>query len=88
MAVVPSDGADDRGGGAGRRGLGLPKTNLIVVPRWLSPSGLGGVAGIKKDPSSCSRVAALTLPRLEVDVAAVRLVLYEHEHENTNLGGK
>ena len=57
----PSEAGD---GGVGRRGLGLDKANLIVVPPWLSPSGLGGVAGIKMDPSSCSGVAVLTLPRL------------------------
>ena len=60
----PSEAGDGGGGGAGRRGLGLPKANLIVVPPWLSPSGLGGVAGIKIDPSSCSGVAALAFPRL------------------------
>ena len=59
----PSE-AGDGGGGAGRRGLGLPKANLIVVPPWLSPSGLGGVAGIKMDPSSYLEVAALAFPRL------------------------
>ena len=56
--------AGDGGGGAGRRGLGLPKANLIVVPPWLSPSGLGGVAGIKMDSSSYLGVAALAFPRL------------------------
>ena len=59
----PSEAGDVEGGGAGRRGLGLPRANLIVVPPWLSPSGLGGVAGIKMDPSSCSGVAALAFPR-------------------------
>ena len=59
----PSE-AGDRGGGVGRRGLGLLRANLIVVPPWLSPSGLGGVAGIKIDPSSYSGVAAFTFLRL------------------------
>ena len=56
--------AGDGGGGVGQRGLGLPKANLIVVPSWLSPYSLGGVAGMKMDPSSCSGVAALAFPRL------------------------
>ena len=63
MAVIPLRQVmkvEEEGG----RGLGLPKANLIVVPPWLSPSGLGGVAGIKMDPLSCSGVAALTFPRL------------------------
>jgi hypothetical protein len=60
----PSKAGDRGGGGAGRRGLDLPKANLIVVPSWLSPSGLGGVVGIKIDLSSCSGVAALVFPRL------------------------
>ena len=60
----PSKVGDEGGGGAGRRGRGLPKVNLIVVPPWLSPAGLGGVAGIKIPPSSCSGVTALAFPHL------------------------
>jgi hypothetical protein len=49
-----------REGEAARRGL--PEAKTIVLPPWLSQSGLGGVAGVRTTSASSSGVEGVVFP--------------------------